>query len=65
MISFDRPGYGRSDAAASSLGLVVGDVEAIVDKLGVGRFATFGWSGGGPFALATAAAMHDRSGDVC
>lgn len=60
VISFDRPGYGRSDAATSSLRLVAGDVEAIVDKLGVRRFAAFGWSGGGPFALATAAALGDR-----
>ncbi|MEE2035081.1 alpha/beta fold hydrolase [Rhodococcus chondri] len=60
VISFDRPGYGRSDVAESTLGLVAGDVEAVVDKLGVGRFAAFGWSGGGPFALATAATMGDR-----
>ena len=60
VISFDRPGYGRSDAAPSSLGVVAKDVECIVDELGVDRFATFGWSGGGPFALAAAAAMRDR-----
>lgn len=60
LISFDRPGYGLSDAAPSSLGLVAGDVEAILDKLAVERFATLGWSGGGPYALATAAAMPDR-----
>ncbi len=60
VISFDRPGYGRSDAASSSLGLVVSDVEAIADEIGLGRFAVFGWSGGGPFALATAAALGGR-----
>lgn len=60
VITFDRPGYGRSGAAVSSLQLVAGDVEAIVDQLGVELFATFGWSGGGPFALATAAALPDR-----
>lgn len=60
VLSFDRPGYGRSDAAATSLDLVARDVEAIVNKLGVDRFAAFGWSGGGPFALATAAALGDR-----
>lgn len=60
VISFDRPGYGGSEAAAISLRLVATDVEVIVDKLGVGRFATFGWSGGGPFALATAAALGER-----
>jgi len=60
VISFDRAGYGRSDAAAITLGSVALDVEVIVDKLGVGRFAAFGWSGGGPFALATAAALTGR-----
>lgn len=60
IISFDRPGYGQSDPASSSLGLVAQDVESIVDALRVGQFATLGWSGGGPFALAVAAAMSDR-----
>lgn len=42
VIAFDRPGYGRSDPASCSLELVARDVEAIVDRLGVGRFATLG-----------------------
>jgi pimeloyl-ACP methyl ester carboxylesterase len=60
VISFDRPGYGQSGAAVSSLQRVARDVEAIVDELGIAVFATFGWSGGGPFALAAAATMPGR-----
>ncbi len=60
LITFDRPGYGRSEAAPTSLDLVARDVEVIVESLGVGRFAASGWSGGGPFALATAATLTDR-----
>ncbi len=60
IISFDRPGYGQSDAGPIDLLAVAKDVEAIVDQLGVSRFAAFGWSGGGPFALAAAAALGNR-----
>ncbi|WP_182523648.1 alpha/beta fold hydrolase [Nocardioides dongkuii] len=60
LITFDRPGYGRSDPAPSSLELVARDVEVIADTLGVGQFAASGWSGGGPYALATAAVLADR-----
>jgi len=55
------PGYagsdadpGRSDADAA------GDVSAILGHLGVDRFATLGWSGGGPHALAWAALLPER-----
>ncbi|MEU5841490.1 alpha/beta hydrolase [Rhodococcus sp. NPDC047139] len=60
VISFDRPGYGRSDATAIDLGSVARDIESVVDSLDVDRFAVFGWSGGGPFALAAAATMGER-----
>jgi len=36
------------------------DLEAILDALGADRFATSGWSGGGPHALACAALLGDR-----
>jgi pimeloyl-ACP methyl ester carboxylesterase len=61
LITYDRPGYGGStphpgrrvaDAAA--------DVAAILDALGIERFATYGTSGGGPHALACAALLHGR-----
>jgi pimeloyl-ACP methyl ester carboxylesterase len=58
LISFDRPGYGESDRLASRLVAdVVPDVQAIVDQLGVERFAVLGRSGGGPHALACAALL--------
>lgn len=56
-----RPGYGESspqpgrrvaDAAA--------DTAAVLDSLGVDRFLTLGWSGGGPHALACAALLPGR-----
>jgi pimeloyl-ACP methyl ester carboxylesterase len=37
-----------------------GDVTAVVDALGIRRFAVFGHSGGGPHALACAALIPDR-----
>ena len=61
LIAYDRPGFGSSsrhdgrrvaDAAA--------DVAAILDALGVERFATYGTSGGGPHALACAALLPGR-----
>jgi pimeloyl-ACP methyl ester carboxylesterase len=38
----------------------VDDVVALVDSLGIDRFATWGVSGGGPHALACAALLPDR-----
>lgn len=60
VVSFDRPGYGMSDPAPYSLVSVAHDVAAIADTLGLDQFATFGWSGGGPFALAAAAVLGER-----
>ena len=60
VIAFDRPGYGGSTAARFSLASVAQDAGAVMDALGVDRFAAVGQSGGGPFALATAAALPDR-----
>ncbi|GLY04360.1 alpha/beta hydrolase [Actinoplanes sp. NBRC 101535] len=60
LISYDRPGYGRStpqpgrrvaDAAA--------DVADIARDLGLDRFSVVGRSGGGPHALACAALLPD------
>jgi pimeloyl-ACP methyl ester carboxylesterase len=36
------------------------DTAAVLDSLGVDRFLTLGWSGGGPHALACAALLPDR-----
>ncbi len=60
VISFDRPGFGGSDAAPTTLSLVAQEVEAVAVRLGLERFSVLGWSGGGPFALATAALLGDR-----
>jgi pimeloyl-ACP methyl ester carboxylesterase len=61
MIAYDRPGGGRSTARP---GRVVADVKddvpAIADAWGVERLGTMGISGGGAFALATAAQLPDR-----
>jgi pimeloyl-ACP methyl ester carboxylesterase len=61
LVTVDRPGIGVSD-------FVVGrriadwprDVAQLADRLGFGPFAVIGVSGGGPYALACAAAMPER-----
>jgi pimeloyl-ACP methyl ester carboxylesterase len=61
LISFDRPGYGRSDRWESRRVVdVAQDVEAIADGLSLDRFAVLGRSGGGPHALACAARLPTR-----
>jgi pimeloyl-ACP methyl ester carboxylesterase len=60
-VVYSRPGYGASDRhAGRSVADCVSDVEAITDALGIDRFFTVGWSGGGPHALACAAALSER-----
>ena len=60
LVTFDRPGYGRSTQLPFSLSRVAHLGIDLVDRLGWHQFATLGWSGGGPFALATAAAAAGR-----
>jgi pimeloyl-ACP methyl ester carboxylesterase len=61
-ISYSRPGYGRSDRLPGrSVADCVADVEAVLRELGVERFLTVGWSGGGPHALACAALLPERT----
>ena len=61
LITYDRPGYGASDRVPGRRVVdCVADIEAIVDALGVSRFAVTGRSGGGPHALAVAARLPDR-----
>jgi pimeloyl-ACP methyl ester carboxylesterase len=61
LISFDRPGYGRSDRLPRrTVADIVPDVEAIADSLGLEKFAVLGRSGGGPHALACAARLPGR-----
>jgi len=60
IVSFDRPGYGRSTPARFGLETVAHDAASVADELGIDSFAVLGQSGGGPFALAAAAVLADR-----
>lgn len=66
LIGYDRPGCG---ASAAMPGRVIADsaadVHAIMTELGIARAATWGSSGGGPYALATAAKLPDAIAAVC
>jgi pimeloyl-ACP methyl ester carboxylesterase len=60
-VSYSRPGYaGSTRDEGRSVADCVGDVVAILDHLGAGRFYTTGGSGGGPHTLACAALLPDR-----
>lgn len=63
LITYSRPGYGDSTAYPRDEPRFVDDVAdsaTILDRLGVDRFVTAGWSGGGPRALGCAALMPER-----
>ena len=60
-VSFDRPGYGGSTAAPGrTMASVAADLTTVVDALGVGTFALMGYSGGGCYALGSAAIFGER-----
>ena len=66
LISYDRPGYGDSTALPGrSVADAAQDVRAIAAELGITRLATWGHSGGGPFALACAALLPDLVTSAC
>ncbi len=61
VLSYDRPGYGGSEAVPDrTVADAADDVAAIADALGIERFGVFGVSGGGPHALACAALLPER-----
>jgi pimeloyl-ACP methyl ester carboxylesterase len=61
IIAPERPGYGLSDfCRQGTLTHAADDMTAFADALGLDRFAVIGVSGGGPYAIATAASMDDR-----
>ena len=61
ILTFDRPGYGRSSpAAVSTLSGVAELVARLADDRGLDSFAVIGFSGGGPLALACGALLADR-----
>lgn len=59
-LAFDRPGYGGSSPTAFSIRSVAQMALQVADHHGLERFWTSGWSGGGPFALGTAAIAGGR-----
>jgi pimeloyl-ACP methyl ester carboxylesterase len=60
-VSFDRPGYGGSTPAPGrTMASNAADVAVVADALGIDRFATVGYSGGGSYALGAAATLGDR-----
>jgi pimeloyl-ACP methyl ester carboxylesterase len=61
IVTFDRPGYGRSTRQPGrQVADVIEDLETVVEAFSLQRFAVAGFSGGGPHALAAAALMPDR-----
>ncbi len=61
LISYDRPGYGRSTPTRGrTVGDVANDVAAIANHLRLDRFGVWGMSGGGAPALACAALLPER-----
>ena len=63
VIAPDRPGVGRSSPAGPDGWTVAGyasQVADLADALGIDRFAVWGYSGGGPYAVACAAVLSDR-----
>ncbi|MFF9837986.1 alpha/beta fold hydrolase [Streptomyces sp. NPDC013740] len=62
LITYDRPGFGRSSPRPGRRVVdAADDVAAVADALGLDRFPVFGVSGGGPHALAFAARHPDRA----
>lgn len=60
LISYDRPGYGGSTPyLGRTVASAAEDVAAIAEKLGLDRLLVWGFSGGGPHALACAALLPD------
>ncbi|MGH6866218.1 MAG: alpha/beta fold hydrolase [Methyloceanibacter sp.] len=61
IIAPERPGYGLSGFRhCRTLAETAEDVKAVADALGLERFGLIGVSGGGPHAVAAAAAMPER-----
>jgi len=61
LIAPDRPGIGASTRRPGhALAGWPADAAALADALGVDRFAVFGWSLGGPYALACGALLPER-----
>ncbi len=60
-ITYSRPGYGNSTRCEGrAVKDAASDVAEIADQLGIKKFAVWGFSGGGPHALACAALLPGR-----
>lgn len=65
LVTFDRPGIGRSSPAPHRCVLdTAADVEQLADSLEIDRFCLLAFSGGTSYALATAARLPDRVASV-
>jgi len=61
LVTMSRAGFGGSSRQPGrDVANAAADAAALADHLGVERFLTAGWSGGGPHALACAALLPDR-----
>ncbi|CDO90074.1 alpha/beta hydrolase [Mycobacterium triplex] len=61
LIGLDRPGIGSSTPHRyGNIRAFADDLRTIADTLGIDRMAVIGLSGGGPYALASAAVLSDR-----
>jgi len=62
LVRYDERGFGMSDWDVTDFSLEarLADLEAIIDALGIERFALLGMSGGTPVAMAYALAHPDR-----
>ncbi|GAB2988690.1 alpha/beta fold hydrolase [Nocardioides montaniterrae] len=61
LVGVDRPGIGNSTAHLYDDILDwTGDLEVMLDALGIGEVRVIGLSGGGPYALAAGAGLPDR-----
>jgi pimeloyl-ACP methyl ester carboxylesterase len=61
LVAYARPGYaGSARREGRSVADAATDTAAVLDGLGLDRFVTIGWSGGGPHALACAALLPER-----
>jgi pimeloyl-ACP methyl ester carboxylesterase len=66
LIGYDRPGCGGSTPMPGRvIADCAADVQAIMTELGITRAAAWGSSGGGPYALATAAKLPEHVTAVC
>jgi pimeloyl-ACP methyl ester carboxylesterase len=60
LVGFSRPGSGGSTVTTPGLRVVAEDAVRVADAFGLDTFTVLGFSGGTPFAAATAALFPDR-----